>query len=320
MSNSDAVPVVSVILPAFNRLHYLRLAVDSVLAQTLTDWELIIADDGSDEATQQYLRGLQNQARIKVIWLLHSGNPSAVRNAALREAQGEYIAFLDSDDLWMPSKLARQVAVLQAGCACRWVYTGYVRVDEMGEITTYPGARQWTPCSGAIVGPLLRLEVAVATATVLVDRHLLAKVGGFDEELLMFEHYDLWLRLCIHSDVELIDEPLTRLRTHSNHYSQAGIPMLTGRRLLLEKFLGRTADPRVREVAAHLRQKTGLQLANLQSSTDRRAALKTLAADCPASLTSISWWSGVLRLLAKMSVPRRLLSRYRRRTALAESA
>jgi glycosyltransferase involved in cell wall biosynthesis len=317
MSSPEAVPVVSVVLPTFNRPQYLRFAVDSVLAQTLTDWELIIADDGSDEATQGYLGSLGSDERIHVIWLAHSGNPSAVRNAALRKARGKYVAFLDSDDLWMPAKLARQVAVLQAVGACRWVYTGYARVDERGDTTTYPEARQWAPRRGAIVESLLRLEAAVATATVLVERHLLVQVGGFDEELLMFEHYDLWLRLCAHSDIELIDEPLTLLRTHDSHYSQAGIPMLAGRRLLLTKALGRPMDERLRSVTRRLCQEASLQLANFQSNADRRAALETLAADCPASLRSISWWSGVLRLLVKMALPRGLLSRYRKRLVVA---
>src|ERR1700732_1465702 len=103
-------PVVSIILPTFNRLKYLRPAIDSVFAQTLADWELLIADDGSDEETRAYLEHLGGLPRVKLIWLAHSGNPSAVRNAALREARGDYIAFLDSDDVWLPSKLERQVA------------------------------------------------------------------------------------------------------------------------------------------------------------------------------------------------------------------
>ena len=133
----------------------------------------------------------------------------------------------------------------------------------------------------------------------------------------MFEHYDLWLRLCAHSDIELIDEPLTLLRTHDNHYSQSGIPMVAGRRLLLTKALGRTMDERLRSVTRQLRQEASLQLANLQSNAHRRAALETLAADCPASFRSISWWSGVLRLLLKMALPRGLLSRYRKRLVVA---
>src|SRR5258708_34074473 len=120
-------PAISIILPTFNRLKYLRLAVDSVFAQTFADWELLIADDGSDEETRAYLRGLENLPRVKVIWLSHSGNPSAVRNAALREARGDYIAFLDSDDMWMPAKLEPQIYVLTASHR-RWLDPGYFRI------------------------------------------------------------------------------------------------------------------------------------------------------------------------------------------------
>src|SRR5882672_10472844 len=109
-----SVTAVSIILPTFNRLEFLRPAIDSVFAQTFMDWDLIIADDGSAEPTRAYLRTLVSQPRVKVIWLAHTGNLSAVRNAALRAAQGEYIAFLDSDDLWMPVKLKHQMAALRA--------------------------------------------------------------------------------------------------------------------------------------------------------------------------------------------------------------
>src|SRR2546423_477819 len=97
-------PVVSIILPTFNRLKFLRPAVDSVFAQTFTDWELIIADDGSDAETSTYLATVDNPPRTRVLWRSHTGIPAAVRNAALREAAGTYVAFLDSDDLWVPQK------------------------------------------------------------------------------------------------------------------------------------------------------------------------------------------------------------------------
>src|ERR1700675_1890440 len=83
-------PEVSVVLPTFNRLKYLRAAVDSVLAQTFTDWELIVADDGSEGETAAYVAALANQPRVKVLRLAHTGNPGAVRNAACPAARGEY--------------------------------------------------------------------------------------------------------------------------------------------------------------------------------------------------------------------------------------
>src|SRR5262245_58677498 len=125
-------PTVSIILPTFNRLHYLRPAVDSVFAQSFTDWELIIADDGSDEATRAYLGDLAVRPGVRVLWLKHHGTPAPVRNAALREARGEYIAFLDSDDVWMPAKLARQIESLRRRPARQWAYTAFTIVDGAG--------------------------------------------------------------------------------------------------------------------------------------------------------------------------------------------
>src|SRR5229473_5509224 len=134
-------PAISIILPTFNRLKYLRLTVDSVFAQTFVDWELLVADDGSDEETRAYLKGLESLPRVKLIWLSHSGNPSAVRNAALREARGDYIAFLDSDDMWMPTKLERQIDALRVSSDRRWIYTGYVRIGDAGETKTLPSPK-----------------------------------------------------------------------------------------------------------------------------------------------------------------------------------
>jgi glycosyltransferase involved in cell wall biosynthesis len=95
---SETAPFVSVVLPTFNRLGFLRQAVDCVFAQTFTDWELIIADDGSDEITRRYLCSLECNTSVSVLLLAHSGCPAKVRNAALRAARGTYVAFLDSYD------------------------------------------------------------------------------------------------------------------------------------------------------------------------------------------------------------------------------
>src|SRR5215831_394736 len=95
MQRADATALVSVVLPTFNRLQFLRAAVESVCAQTFTGWELLIADDGSGGETRGYLQSLAGDPRITVLYLAHSGRPSAARNAALRRARGEYVAFLD---------------------------------------------------------------------------------------------------------------------------------------------------------------------------------------------------------------------------------
>ncbi len=122
---------VSIILPTFNRLQYLRDAIDSVFGQPFQDWELIIADDSSDAETWTYLGTLAGMPRVKVLRLSHTGNPPAVRNMALREARAEYIAFLDSDDVWMPQKLQLQIASLRSQRTRRWSYTRCVTVDAL---------------------------------------------------------------------------------------------------------------------------------------------------------------------------------------------
>src|ERR1043165_1265982 len=98
-------PEVSIIVPSYDRLEYLRQAVESVFAQSFRDWELIVADDGSGPATAAFLTELEPQPPVRVLRAEHSGNPSVVRNLALRAAHGNLVAFLDSDDIWSPAKL-----------------------------------------------------------------------------------------------------------------------------------------------------------------------------------------------------------------------
>jgi glycosyltransferase involved in cell wall biosynthesis len=117
-------PTVSVVLPTFNRLEYLRPAVESVFAQTFTAWELLIGDDGSEAETLDYLAALAARPRVKVLRFRHTGNPAVVRNATMREARGEYIAFPDSDDLRPQGHLALRSITLEAGRSDRGPHPG----------------------------------------------------------------------------------------------------------------------------------------------------------------------------------------------------
>ncbi len=129
-------PAVSIIVPTFNRLKFLGRTLASVFEQTFEDWELLIADDGSGADARAYLEALDDP-RVRVLWLSHSGRPAVARNAALSEAKGEYVAFLDSDDLWTPSKLQIQLASLRKQAGRRWGYTRFVLVDESGHPTDW---------------------------------------------------------------------------------------------------------------------------------------------------------------------------------------
>ena len=212
-------PLVSIILPTFNRLKYLRLSIDSVFAQTHADWELVIADDGSDEETYEYLRAITVEPRIRLIRLSHSGRPSTVRNLALREARGRYVAFLDSDDVWLPGKLEAQLAAHASCPARRWSYTGLDLIDGDGAILKRWPTGRWVPYDGAVFEVLLKQEASVAAPAVLAERSLVTEAGGFDEELPFFEDYDMWMRLSRLSDVIVVDQTLVLVRVHLEHYS-----------------------------------------------------------------------------------------------------
>ena len=304
-------PCITVVLPTYNRLEFLQCALRSVLEQTFTDWSLIIADDGSNEQTLAYLRALSNPPRITLIELAHSGNPAAVRNAALRAATGEYIAFLDSDDVWMPSKLDRQLAALRAS-GLRWGYTGYNRIDATGRVRQWPGTRRWVAYRGFIFDPLLMFEAEVSTPAVLVERRVLEQVGVFDERQTVFEDYDLWLRIALQHEIDLIDEPLVELRSHDQHYECAGVPRAAGRHRLLTRMHPYVRDPLARVAVQKLRAEVALNLAAIQCEGDRLGAVATVLRSARYSWRQGRWWKGASRVALKAAVPRSVLAAYRR--------
>jgi glycosyltransferase involved in cell wall biosynthesis len=176
--NPSVSPTVSIVMPTYNRLEYLPATIDSVLAQTFLDWELIIADDGSQGATREYLRARSDGERIRVLWLEHSGLQGVACNAAIREARGRYVAFLDSDDVWLPSKLSRQVSSLERHPPRRWSCTPFAIIDRVGTIVRVGPRRAQQAKSGWIRESLLRGEISIALPSVVVERGLLEQLGN----------------------------------------------------------------------------------------------------------------------------------------------
>jgi glycosyltransferase involved in cell wall biosynthesis len=305
---SASVPAVSIIVPTFNRTDFIGTAIQSVFAQSFVDWELLIADDGSDPDTLAYLRTLEAPPLIRVLSLPHSGNPPAVRNAALRQARGEYVAFLDSDDVWLPGKLQAQIAALRSGTTRQWSYTGFTMVDSSGAPLTGSGARAWPAIAGPFLDALLRGEPLIMQSSVMVRRELLQSVGGYDEELPVCGDYALWIRLAQHSEIELIDAPLVLVRRHNNPYFDE-VMGLGDLGKLLEKVQRSGAAP---HMAAVLRQRcagvaAGLALAHARSRR-RRAVLRTLSSSVRYSWPYATWWSGALRAAALAFASPQLLS------------
>ena len=194
-------PQVSVIIPTYNRGWILKEAIDSVLAQDYKDLELIVVDDGSTDNTFEILASYGND--IKVLFQENKG-VSAARNRGITEASGQLIAFLDSDDLWLPRKLSTQVGFFNQmpdALICQteeiWVRNG-IRVN--------PKKRHKKP-SGMIFEPSLELCL-VSPSAVMTRRSLFDRVGEFDVTLSACEDYDLWLRISCRFPVHLIDTPL----------------------------------------------------------------------------------------------------------------
>jgi glycosyltransferase involved in cell wall biosynthesis len=304
-------PGVSVILPTFNRLAYLREAIDSVLAQTYTDWELIIADDGSADETQTFLRSIRD-GRVKILCLPHCGNPAAVRNSALVKARGMYLAFLDSDDLWAPRKLEIQLNLMQSRGDRRWSYTKDRPIDACGNPLPEAGIQPWLPYEGSIVEPLLSIDAIISTPTVVAERSLVNEVGGFDEEQRFGEDYDLWLRLAMRSEVSVSCEPLVCTRAHLDNYSQDRVAAYRGWVRLYEKMARIVPESRLRALCWRRRGESALTLASLyQDEGNHLAALQTLLTGWTYSWPYRGWWGGAMKIVLRPFVPSRVLSAYR---------
>lgn len=296
----------SIILPTFNRREFISPAIESVLAQSLTDWELIIADDGSEADTRAFLRDLEDPPRLRVLYLPHSGRPAAVRNAALREAHGEFVAFLDSDDIWLPMKLQTQIESLHRHPGRNWSYTGFVLVDASGNPTAW--ARRtggWPVPGGWILDQLVTGKTAIALPSVVVRRDLLSRIGNFDEDLVGSEDYELYLRLAAQGEVDAVDTALTLVRRHTQHFSGQGVIPFQSNLRIIEGLLRSGAVAHLRPPLLKQRAELLAGLARIHAgSGERRTALRTLLSSAPYSWRYIRWWFAALGVTAWALTPR----------------
>lgn len=195
-------PLVSVVIPTYNRWPMVREAVDSVLAQSFPAFEIIVVDDGSEDGTAAELRARYGSL-VRVISQARSG-VAAARNRGVRCSSGEYLAFLDSDDLWLPKKLEVQAAFMEGQPDAQICQTGEIWVRNGQRVN--PKLRHRKP-SGDIFRASLKLCL-VSPSAVTMTRGLFEKVGGFDEALPVCEDFDLWLRIAVDTPVYLIPDPL----------------------------------------------------------------------------------------------------------------
>ncbi len=295
-------PTVSIILPTFNRLQFLPPAIQSVMDQTFTEWELIIADDGSNAETRAYLRSLRDP-RIRVLWLSHTGRPSLNSNVALREARGEYVAFLDSDDLWLPRKLELQIESLRRRPERGWSYTRFSVIDESGRPFVASKGRDWPAPGGWILRRLLAEETVIAQPSVVVKRELLEKLGAFDESLIMCYDDELWFRLAANSEIDGIDAPLTLVRRHGQH-SGSDVIAWRDRRKVFRAALRASGGGPLHPAFHRLCAQMSFGLARSQAASGMRiSAVRTLFACLPDSWRYPRGWLGAWVGIGRSCVP-----------------
>lgn len=206
-------PKVSVIIPTYNRERFIADAIDSVLTQTYDDFEVIVVDDGSSDGTPAIL---SRYADDRLIHLRQNNNGrSRARNRALAIARGKYIAFLDSDDVYLPDKLALQVSFLDSHPDVGMIYTSAACIDEEGRGINY---RYVASVSGDIYRHIAFFEpVTITLPTVMARRSVFDRAGMFDERMERFEDTDMWRRISKVTYIHAMPIETCKLRTHHDN-------------------------------------------------------------------------------------------------------
>lgn len=210
-------PLVSIVVPTFNHASFLRDAIDSISAQTYPHWEAIIVNNFSTDNTIDIVNGFSHD-RIRLINFQNDGVIAASRNHGINHATGEFVAFLDSDDVWYPGKLEACVLALQEGNDL--VCHGELWVSEV----TRPRKVLYGPRSRATYDQLLFRGNCISTSATVVRRSILDSVNGFSErtDFVTAEDYDLWLRIArVTQRIDFIPEVFGEFRRHGGNASSA---------------------------------------------------------------------------------------------------
>lgn len=269
---------ISVVIPTYNRKRLLLRAVESVLAQTFPAYEIIVVDDGSTDATREALRPYGK--RIRYIYQEKSG-VSAARNSGITTARGDWIALLDSDDLWHPQKLERQAAFHCMHPEYRWSHTLERWIRDGYEVRQKVIHAKPTGACFADNLPFCK----IAPSTVMIEKRLFEVYGAFDPALPVCEDYDLWLRFLRHAPIGLVEEVLTtkfgghtqlstsgylldryRIAALVKHLPEAGVQETIARKLkILHK--GALKHHNVEMIRFCLQVKRQLQTSSTESTT-----------------------------------------------------
>jgi glycosyltransferase involved in cell wall biosynthesis len=226
----DVLPKVSVVIPAYNAMRYLPETIDSVLKQTFTDFELIVINDGSSDNIIEWFSEV-NDPRFRLISQENQGMANA-RNTGILQARGEYIAFLDADDLWKETKLEKQVLCLNENPSVGLVYTWTEFINSNGERTKFTVAHT---SKGNIWEQIIVEDVVGSGSSAMVRACCFDKVGLFDPSVAIAADFDMWVRIAYVYEITVVKEFLLLYRQHENNASKNRLEMINIHAQVIEK-------------------------------------------------------------------------------------
>lgn len=220
---------VSIIIPVYNNGRYIEQCINSVLAQTSSDFEIILIDDCSTDDSHDIIRRYAlTHSNISLLRNITNLGPGASRNRGIQMARGKFLAFLDSDDLWEPTKLARQLDLFtRPEISVVYCYTKDLKT---GATTFSKNYR------GDVTKQILRSSFCV-TSSVIARAYLVKECGGFAEDIWIGEDWSLWLKLALFSQFECLEEPLCIRRTHDSQVSSNNLELIRCDEIVIKRFM-----------------------------------------------------------------------------------
>lgn len=236
--NKWDMPLVSVIIPTYNRIDTLPRSMKSVLDQTYGNLELIVVDDGSTDGTDEYVKGLPDE-RIRYVKGEGNRGPGAARNMGVRLAKGEYIAFQDSDDEWHPDKLEKQMLLLlNSELGNDMVYCEFTRYQGQTRGEVVPSKKIPIECKQGNMLAVLLLQPMISTQTIVIKKQSFIQAGGFQERLKTFEDYEFTLRFSQNHKIGFVEESLVKVYDSLNSVDKRFADRIRTQAYIVREMIG----------------------------------------------------------------------------------
>jgi glycosyltransferase involved in cell wall biosynthesis len=304
-------PTVSVIIPAFRASRDIRVALDSVFAQTFADFEVIVVDDGSPDSAELKAAIAPYRSCLQFLEQPNRG-AGAARNTGIRAARGRFIAFLDADDRWAPEFLARQVYFLEANRSCALVYSDALLSGE----TPLAGKRfmETAPSNGEVtLVKLIRQECNIILSTVVVRRRPLVAAGLFDETLRRGQDFELWLRLALRgATIRYQRDVLAERRARADGLSGDSITEIQRALNVLDRFGRANTLDGVARTALRIRMMALVDRLEIEQAKQRIVDGNFAAARYHLNASRERPWKLRLALMALQIAPRLMRGAYLR--------